>query len=104
MTRILLTNDDGIHSQGLIKLEEALKDIGDVYVVAPAQGPTALALPGFRLHVLAAWTLFAFWPFSRLVHVFSAPSATSPGRTSCTAAGTCSSAPAARVGTRPVKG
>jgi nitrate reductase gamma subunit len=33
-----------------------------------------LAAPiGFRLHVLAAWTLFAFWPFSRLVHVFSAP-------------------------------
>jgi nitrate reductase gamma subunit len=28
---------------------------------------------GFRLHVLAAWLLFAFWPFSRLVHVFSAP-------------------------------
>ena len=28
---------------------------------------------GFRLHVLSAWTLVAFWPFSRLVHVFSAP-------------------------------
>jgi nitrate reductase gamma subunit len=28
---------------------------------------------GFRLHALAAWTLFAFWPFSRLVHVFSMP-------------------------------
>jgi nitrate reductase gamma subunit len=28
---------------------------------------------GFRLHVLAAFALFAFWPFSRLVHVFSAP-------------------------------
>jgi len=28
---------------------------------------------GFRLHVLAAWALFAFWPFSRLVHVFSMP-------------------------------
>jgi nitrate reductase gamma subunit len=27
----------------------------------------------FRLHVLSAWMLFAFWPFSRLVHVFSAP-------------------------------
>ncbi|MBL1077026.1 respiratory nitrate reductase subunit gamma [Nocardia sp. 2] len=27
----------------------------------------------FRLHVLAACALFAFWPFSRLVHVFSAP-------------------------------
>ncbi len=36
MTRILLTNDDGIHSNGLIKIEEALKDVGDVYVVAPA--------------------------------------------------------------------
>ena len=36
MTRILLTNDDGIHSDGLIKLEEALRVVGDVYTVAPA--------------------------------------------------------------------
>jgi 5'-nucleotidase len=36
MTRILLTNDDGIHSDGLIKLEQALREVGDVYVVAPA--------------------------------------------------------------------
>jgi 5'-nucleotidase len=36
MTRILVTNDDGIHSDGLIKLEEALRTIGEVYVVAPA--------------------------------------------------------------------
>jgi nitrate reductase gamma subunit len=28
---------------------------------------------GFDLHVMSAWLLFAFWPFSRLVHVFSAP-------------------------------
>jgi len=28
---------------------------------------------GFQLHALSAWVLFAFWPFSRLVHVFSAP-------------------------------
>src|SRR5262249_61763954 len=28
---------------------------------------------GFQLHVLSAFVLFAFWPFSRLVHVFSAP-------------------------------
>lgn len=35
MTRILLTNDDGIQSNGLIKLEEALRELGDVYVVAP---------------------------------------------------------------------
>jgi len=36
MTRILLTNDDGIQSDGLIKLEQALRQVGDVYVVAPA--------------------------------------------------------------------
>ena len=36
MTKILLTNDDGIHSDGLLKLEEALTEIGDVYTVAPA--------------------------------------------------------------------
>src|SRR5215213_5847175 len=36
MVRILLTNDDGIHSDGLTKLEEAMRELGDVYVVAPA--------------------------------------------------------------------
>src|SRR3954467_6409571 len=36
MTRILLTNDDGIHSDGLQTLEQALHEIGDVFVVAPA--------------------------------------------------------------------
>jgi 5'-nucleotidase len=33
--RILITNDDGIHSDGLSALENALTDIGNVYVVAP---------------------------------------------------------------------
>ena len=28
---------------------------------------------GFQLHILAAFALFAFWPFTRLVHAFSAP-------------------------------
>jgi 5'-nucleotidase len=35
-TRILITNDDGYHSEGIIALEEALSEIGEVYVVAPA--------------------------------------------------------------------
>jgi len=34
--RILITNDDGYHSEGIIALENALSDLGDVYVVAPA--------------------------------------------------------------------
>ncbi len=33
--RILITNDDGIHSEGIKALENALAEIGDVYVVAP---------------------------------------------------------------------
>jgi nitrate reductase gamma subunit len=28
---------------------------------------------GFQIHVTLAWVLFAAWPFTRLVHVFSAP-------------------------------
>lgn len=34
-TRILITNDDGYHSEGISALEEGLKEIGDVFVVAP---------------------------------------------------------------------
>jgi len=33
--RILITNDDGIHSEGLEALEAAMNEIGEVYVVAP---------------------------------------------------------------------
>lgn len=33
--RILITNDDGIHSEGIKFLEEALLPLGDVFVVAP---------------------------------------------------------------------
>jgi len=35
-TRILITNDDGYHSEGIIALEQALGDLGEIYVVAPA--------------------------------------------------------------------
>jgi 5'-nucleotidase len=33
--RILLTNDDGIHAEGIKALENALLKVGDVFVVAP---------------------------------------------------------------------
>ena len=35
MARILVTNDDGVHSAGLAALAEALRAVGEVYVVAP---------------------------------------------------------------------
>jgi 5'/3'-nucleotidase len=36
MTRILVTNDDGIFSKGLSSLAKALEAIGEVMVVAPS--------------------------------------------------------------------
>jgi 5'-nucleotidase len=35
MAVLLVTNDDGIHAEGLAALAAALEDLGDVYVVAP---------------------------------------------------------------------
>lgn len=34
-TRILITNDDGYHADGIVALEAVLSEIGEVYVVAP---------------------------------------------------------------------
>lgn len=35
MTRVLITNDDGISAPGLVVVEEAVAEIGEVWVVAP---------------------------------------------------------------------
>ncbi len=43
MTRILVTNDDGVHSPGLIALAKALQKLGEVWVVAPDRERTAVA-------------------------------------------------------------
>ena len=44
-----------------------------IFALQPQTDLILQAPIGFRLHALSAWALFAFWPFSRLVHVFSAP-------------------------------
>lgn len=41
--RILVTNDDGIHSAGLTALADALARLGEVWVVAPDRERTAVA-------------------------------------------------------------
>lgn len=41
--RILITNDDGIHAEGIIALEEAVRELGDVYVVAPVSEQSGAA-------------------------------------------------------------
>jgi 5'-nucleotidase len=40
--RILVTNDDGIESRGLLALKKALEPIGDTYVVAPETNQSAV--------------------------------------------------------------
>jgi 5'-nucleotidase len=42
MPRILVTNDDGVHSEGIKALADALKPFGDVTVVAPIQEASAI--------------------------------------------------------------
>ncbi|MFF0533310.1 respiratory nitrate reductase subunit gamma [Nocardia amikacinitolerans] len=44
-----------------------------IFYLQPKPELMAAAPIGFQLHALAAFALFAFWPFSRLVHVFSMP-------------------------------
>jgi 5'-nucleotidase len=41
--KILVTNDDGIHSKGIIALAKALQEIGDVFIVAPQMEKSAIA-------------------------------------------------------------
>jgi 5'-nucleotidase len=42
MPRILVTNDDGVHSEGIKALADALTSLGDVTVVAPIQEASAI--------------------------------------------------------------
>lgn len=42
MPRILVTNDDGVHAEGIRALAEALRPLGDVTIVAPIQEASAI--------------------------------------------------------------
>jgi nitrate reductase gamma subunit len=44
-----------------------------IFYLHPDVAKITAAPFGFQVHAMLAWLLFAFWPFTRLVHVFSAP-------------------------------
>ncbi len=44
-----------------------------IFVFAPAPELLAPVPLSYKAHFVAVWTLFAFYPFSRLVHITSAP-------------------------------
>ncbi len=43
MAAILVTNDDGVHSHGILALFKAMKEIGDAYIVAPDRERSAVS-------------------------------------------------------------
>lgn len=43
MPLILVTNDDGVHSPGIISLFDAMRELGDAYVVAPDRERSAVS-------------------------------------------------------------
>lgn len=55
MKRILITNDDGIDSDGLIRLAKAAKQFGEVYVVAPDSQRSAMSHSITLRHSFRAW-------------------------------------------------
>ena len=40
---ILLCNDDGIHSEGLTAIEAALREVGEIYTVAPDRAQSSMS-------------------------------------------------------------
>ncbi len=53
--RILLTNDDGIEADGLIRLAKAAKEFGEVWVVAPESQRSAASHSVTLRHPVEAW-------------------------------------------------
>jgi 5'-nucleotidase len=53
--KILITNDDGINSDGLKRLSEAAKEFGEVWVVAPESERSAASHSVTLRHAVEAW-------------------------------------------------
>ena len=56
---ILITNDDGLHSPGLAAVVRAVRDLGDLLIVAPAEQQSGMgrSMPGFFSCALTPRTL-----------------------------------------------
>lgn len=55
MKKILITNDDGITSDGIIRLAEAASEFGEVWVVAPESQRSAASHSITLRHSIEAW-------------------------------------------------
>lgn len=55
MKRILITNDDGIGSDGIIRLAKTAKEFGEIWVVAPESQRSAMSHCITLRHSIEAW-------------------------------------------------
>ena len=55
MRKILITNDDGIESDGLVRLAKAAIKFGEVWVVAPDSQRSAMSHSIILRHSFDAW-------------------------------------------------
>ncbi|MCQ2498288.1 MAG: 5'/3'-nucleotidase SurE [Lachnospiraceae bacterium] len=55
MRKILITNDDGIDSDGIIRLAKTASDFGEVWVVAPESQRSAMSHSIILRHSIEAW-------------------------------------------------
>lgn len=57
MRKILITNDDGINANGIIRLAQAATDFGEVWVVAPDSQRSAMSHSITLRHSVDAWKI-----------------------------------------------
>ena len=74
---LLLVVGLGTYNVTFAPYDNVLRDVApwlrSVFVLAPAPELLAPVPLTYKAHFVAVWTLFAFYPFSRLVHITSAP-------------------------------
>lgn len=55
MRKILITNDDGINSDGIIRLAKVAKEFGEIWVVAPEEQRSAMSHSITLRHSIEVW-------------------------------------------------
>ena len=55
MRKILITNDDGINADGIVRLAKAATEFGEVWVVAPDSQRSAMSHSVTLRHSVEAW-------------------------------------------------